>query len=83
MKLDLLTDFLNIKFHKPVLWNMAVACGWAGGRKGRQTEKQTDTTKLVAAFRNFVKASKIIPDSAVGITNRCHIHFSELKPQWL
>jgi hypothetical protein len=42
----------NIKFHKnPSIWSPVVQLG--------QTEGQTDMTKLIIAFRNFVNAPKI------------------------
>jgi hypothetical protein len=45
--------FLNIKFNQNPSGRSRVApCG----RKDRQTDRQTDTTKLVVGFRNFANA---------------------------
>jgi len=41
-----LEKFANIKFHEnPTSESRVVACG--------QTDRRTDTTKLIGAFRNF------------------------------
>jgi len=44
--------------------------------------RRTERTRLVAAFRNFAKASKIVLENVVGITTVHGLHFSELEPQW-
>ena len=34
----------------------------AGGRKDRQTDRQTDMTKLIVAIRNFAKEPKNVKE---------------------
>jgi hypothetical protein len=47
--------YSNIKFHaNPLGGNPVLPCGWTDGR----TDRQTDMTKLIVAFRNFVNALK-------------------------
>jgi len=47
--------YTNIKFHaNPLGWNRVLLCGWTDGR----TDRRTDMTKPIVAFRNFVNARK-------------------------
>ena len=47
--------YSNTKFHaNPLGGNRVLPCGWTDGRRDRQT----DMTKLIIAFRNFVNARK-------------------------
>ena len=48
--------YSNIKFYKnSCSWNRAVSRGWKDG--------QTDMTKMIIVFRNFVEVSKNIQNS--------------------
>ena len=47
--------FQNIKFHEnPFSGSQVVPCGGTDGR----TDRQTDVTQLIVAFRNFANAHK-------------------------
>ena len=49
--------FMNIKFHEFILkgFQYEPSCSM---RKGRQTDRRTNTMKPIVSFRNFAKAPK-------------------------
>jgi len=58
--------YSNIKLHKdPSIESRCVPYGRAGG----QTDRQTDMTNIIVAFRNFAKKPKILPYAFSGCMN--------------
>jgi hypothetical protein len=48
-----------MKFHgNPSSGSLVVPCGQTDGQTGEQTDRETDMTKLIVTFRNFVNAPK-------------------------
>jgi len=66
------TDFqkiLNIKFHENASnGSRVVPCGQTDG----QADRQTDMTKLIVTFRNFVNAPKKVSGKTLQYLNRKH-----------
>jgi hypothetical protein len=53
--------YFDIKFYEnSSSGSRIVPCGRRDGQKGRQTDRQTDMTELIVAFRTFANAPKII-----------------------
>jgi hypothetical protein len=67
------TDYRKIlnKFHESLSsGSLVVPFGQAAGQTDRQTDKHTDMTKLIVAFRNFAKASKMITFKIKGSSDQ-------------
>jgi hypothetical protein len=66
-----MSNFMNIRPVGDELFQAGRAGGRTDVRTSGLTDRQTDMTKLIVAFRNFANTPKKQSVNAVKVSNRC------------